>query len=168
MTDLIEVPFCDLCQQTKPGSLLGFDGQSMKWYGIMKGQLPRFLPYVHDLLRTVECVMHWMCQIQERFHSEDAWHMYWKKVSRDGYDVDKHDSCCVHVKMENLTLLSLFCVLSPYCKQCMTLLAQSIPCLHPEVCPETEHDMIIKADVIEILIAALRGHPDVAPMLVDS
>ena len=42
MTDLIEVPFCDLCQQTKPGSLLGVDGQSMKWYGRMREQLPRF------------------------------------------------------------------------------------------------------------------------------
>ena len=134
----------------------------------MKGQLPRFLPYVHDLLPTVEWVMHWMCQIQGHFHSKDAWHTYWMNVSRDGYDVDKHNSCCVHVKLEYFCLLSLFCVLSPYCKECMTFLAQSIPCLHPEVCPETEHDMIMKADVIEILIAALRGHPDVAPMLVHS
>ena len=168
MAHLNGVPFCALCQQTKPGSLLGFDVQSMTWYGIMKEQLPRFLPYVHSLLPTVEWVMYWMCQIQERFHSEDAWHMYWKEVSQDGLDVDRHNSCCDYNSKEYLCLLSLFCDLSPYCKECMTVLAQSFPCLHPEVFPETECALNMKADVIRILSAALRGHPDLAPLLLDS
>ena len=154
MAYLNGVPFCALCQQTRPGSLLGFDVQSMKWYSIMKEQLPRFLPYVHSLLPTVEWVMYWMCQIQERFHSEDAWHMYWKEVSRDGYDVDKHNLCCDYGNKEYVCLLSLFCNLSPYCKRCMTFLA--------------EHALDVKADVIDVLIASLRGHPDFAPLLVGS
>ena len=50
----------------------------------------------------------------------------------------------------------------------MAFLAQSFPCLHPEVFPETECALNMKADVIEILIASLRGHPDLAPLLVGS
>ena len=50
----------------------------------------------------------------------------------------------------------------------MTILAQSFPCLHPEVFPETECALNMKADVIRILSAALRGHPDLAPLLLDS
>ena len=39
-------------------------------------------------------------------------------------------------------------------------LSQYFPSLHPTLCNETEHSISMKGDVVEICMAALRGHPD--------
>ena len=73
--------------------------------------------------------------------------------------------CVDYGNVEYYVLLRCVCHLSPYCNECMAWLGKHhFTSLHPEAAL-TDHMCEMHGDVLEIVMAALRGHPEFADVL---
>ena len=92
-------------------------------------------------------------------YRDHSWKSHWKKVSQQGYDVIR-DRIVDYGNREYYLLFDAICQWSPYCRYIMEWMSRwHFESLHPDAV-ETDHVIIMQADVIEILLAALRGHED--------
>ena len=102
--------------------------------------------------------------LQRTKYSGMAWSDHWKTVAHEGYDVYK-GRCVDDGNVEYYVLLRCVCHLSPYCNECMAWLGtHHFISLHPEAAL-TDHMCEMHGDVLEIVMAALRGHPEFAEVL---
>ena len=126
---------------------------------MLKTSVQSFPIIFRSLLPVIEVVFHRMCDLHYRHHRDEGWDRYWKGVSREGYDIIR-GHILDYGNMEYTVLYKCICAWSPPCNELMLWLAQYFPSLHPTLCNETEHSISMKGDVVEICMAALRGHPD--------
>ena len=84
----------------------------------------------------------------------------WRQVAQAwGYDI--HRGLAIdYGHVENYMLMCAICDKSPYCMECMLYLGQHyFGDLHPNA-TASSHAVEMHGDVFEIIMAALRGHPE--------
>ena len=85
------------------------------------------------------------------------WDHRWKAVSMEGYDVVRN-KIIDYGNREYTTILAAFMVRDTKIAECVTWLSGHWPSLHPFNSEHTNHSVEMQADIIEIVMAALRGH----------
>ena len=123
-----------------------------------------FPKHMAIVLPPVEQILGHLVFLQHTRYQGVSWVEHWKEVSHEGFDMSK-GRCIDYGNKEYYMLLGCFCSMSPYCYQCMEHLGQQyFPSLHPQAMV-TDHNMEMSGDVVEICMAALRGHDDFAAAL---
>lgn len=138
--------------------------QLTAFHGELRAHLQDFQRLMNVLKPFFEQILSRLAFLQYTAYSGTAWADHWKVVSYEGRDfirgreVDYGNS-------EYTVLLGCFCHWSPQCNQCMEWLGTHyFPSLHPHA-ELTDHSKEMKGDVLEICMAALRGHPEFAEVL---
>ena len=92
-----------------------------------------------------------------------AWDDHWKEISRHGFDVSKENWVIDYTNNVYAMILHLFTDLDNRCRVAMETMALHFESLHPNAML-TEYVVERQADIIEIVIAALRGHEFFRPI----
>ena len=131
------------------------------FHGRLRKQLEVFQQDVITLIPTFEKVFSRLVQLQHHKYAGTAWADHWKEVSQEGFDVV--DGRPVdYGNVEYNMLLGCICHSSKYCNECMLWLGlHHFPTLRPDS-PWTKHSVEMHGDVVEICMAALRGHVEFA------
>ena len=126
-----------------------------------------FTRNVDQLIPSLEKVIGRLVHLQCTQLAGQVWQTHWEKVSHDGFDIVKGKSVD-YGNIEYVVVLNLITSRSPYILKCMTWLGDShFGSLNPDVVL-TSHNVEMKADVIEVCLAAFRGHPDFAHLAPDA
>ena len=133
-------------------------------YGTLRTAMTDFPKHMAIVLPHVESILGHLVFLQHTNYDGVAWGGHWKEVSREGFDMVQ-GRCIDYGNVEYYMLLGCFCSISPYCCYCMEFLGQHyFPSLHPQAVV-TDHSIEMQGDVVEICMAALRGHDDFAAAL---
>ena len=131
-----------------------------------RGRLRRKLSVARQQLDNVvsafQCVLHQMCIITFTDHASSettpGWDYRWKPTSEHGYDVGYGNRCVDYGNMEYATILQFLYLQDQYCQEYIDYLVSYWPSIHPASWPLSNHAVEMQGDVIEIFLAALRGH----------
>ena len=132
-------------------------------YGQLRVHLKDFTVHMNELIPHIEQILGRVVQLQYTQYAGVAWTNHWKEVSHEGYDICG-GRLTDYGNVEYDVLIGCFCRLSPHCRQCMVWLARYFPSLHPEAAL-TDHACEMQGDVLEICMAAMRGHHDFSDVL---
>ena len=118
---------------------------------------------VHQVVRLI---LQYMVQQQCTTCRDLSWDAHWKLISHHAYDVSQTNQVIDYGNIEYCMLLSLFEDLNfddgLFLVQILAM-AQFFPSLHPDAVL-SDKAVEKQADVIEIVIAALRGHEYFRPI----
>ena len=132
-------------------------------YGQLRMHLKDFTMQMHELSPHIEQILGRVAQLQGTNNSGVAWTDHWKGVSHEGFDICS-GRLTDYGNVEYYVLIGCFCHWSPHCYQCMVWLAGYFPSLHPDAAL-TDHACEMQGDVLEICMAAMRGHHEFSDVL---
>ena len=136
-------------------------------FGLTKVLVTEFQEKLANLLPVIERILERMCWLQYDRHFDHTWAAHWKGVSLEGYDVIR-GRMIDYGNKEYCALYKMLCRMSPRCEALMAWLATYFPSLRPNHdSSETDHSLEMKADIVEIIMAALRGHDDFRDALLE-
>lgn len=139
---------------------LGLANEELVFYADLRSHLKNFGTYMRDLQPHLEQILNRFVNLQHTKYADVGWRDHWKEVSYCGYDVYK-GRCIDYGNVEYYVLMRAICDRSPYCKKCMLWLGQNyFGSLHPNADHASSHAVEMHGDVFEIIMAALRGHPE--------
>ena len=158
----MEGSFCDVVLRKKK---LPADAQLLlkQVYGELRACLKDFTMQMNDLRPHIEKILGRVAQLQDTTYSGVAWKEHWKRVSHQGFDICS-GRLTDYGNVEYYVLIGCFCRWSPHCFQCMERLADYFPSLHPDAAL-TDRACEMQGDVLEICMAAMRGHREFSDVL---
>ena len=138
---------------------LCFADEEVSFYGTLRSHLRNYNTYMRLLLPHLERIFCRFVYLQYTEYDDVGWKDHWKEVSYWGYDVYK-GMLIDYGNVEYYVLIHAMCDMSPYCKECMLWLGTNyFASLHPNAVA-SDHSIEMHGDVFEIIMAALRGHPE--------
>ena len=133
-----------------------------KTRGDLRYMLARSRSHLNDIVKVFRCVLHRMCVLThaDYMNDRDAWVHRWKAVSEAGFDV-RNERIVDYGNWEYTAIVQFLYLQDPKCKELIDYLATYWPSLHPlDHLHSSPHGVIMKGDIVEICLAALRGHRD--------
>ena len=130
--------------------------------GELKYRISMARQNMNSVLEAFRCILYQMCCITYKdWHERNlSWETRWKGVSEMGYDIIRNRVIDYGNREYNAILQFLY-LQDKYCREAIEFLVEYWPSLHPL---QEEHYSNVgvskKGDVIEICLAALRGHRD--------
>lgn len=137
---------------------------SPKTKGELRHKITLARQQLNDVVNVFRCVLHRMCILTHHDYTLrgdwPAWEHRWKPVSAKGCDVIR-GRIVDYGNVEYATILQFLYLQDSNCKQAIDYLVIYWASIHPtDPHHYTEHGVSMQGDVIEICLAALRGHPD--------
>ena len=129
----------------------------------LKRHMDDFVRNCDDLILVIRQIFRFMVHEHLLHYRGMSWSTHWKPISKHGYDVIKNRTVD-YGNIEYAMLLSLFVARDPWCNCCIRTMATDFSSLDPGA-QLTEHAIEMQGDVVEIWLAALRGHEFFSPIL---
>ena len=131
--------------------------------GELKHKISMARRNMNSVLEAFRCILYQMCCITYNDWHDSwnlSWETRWKGVSKMGYDIIRHRVIDYGNKEYNAILQFLY-LQDSFCREAIDFLVEYWSSLHPLQEVHYSNDGVEKkGDVIEICLAALRGHTD--------
>ena len=135
--------------------------------GSTRGRLRRMVNdsrhQLQSVVETFQVILQQMCCITYDDYQTSAqtpgWDYRWKPTSRLGCDVRRRDRIVDYGNMEYATILQLLYLQDSCCRERIDFISEYWHSIHPLKRPLSDHCVEMQGDVIEVCLAALRGHP---------
>ena len=114
------------------------------------------------IVSAVRSILHQMCNHSYNDYmsrGDCTWDYRWKPVSHQGSDWRRHREID-YGNVEYASILQFFYLQDRYCACYIDYLVTYWPSIDPCRMPQTSDGIIMQGDIIEICLAALRGHED--------
>jgi hypothetical protein len=137
------------------------DEETKQHFALLRNRLETLRTDILLTMPTVELIIRGWAARQMRYYREVAWHDHWKNISHEGYDT-RSGKCLDYGNFCYSQVLNALCELSPTLSGVLRWMALNhFGSLQPTLTRgETRHAINMKGDVIEIMMAALRGHDE--------